>query len=301
MKILIFIFLTLWTVNLFAQVTSSKEIKRTKPRVNKSKFSLEFLIAGEQTKDIITHKTDGSMTKMDSSLLQSLNDNNQLRYFFSTRYITNTEQESEFDFWFTEFMYRRKNILTESAHGVYLEAEFKNLYYLDPEIRKMYGYNGSTIPQLVFNKRFGKTFSSQLRLRRHFNHTNNNDAYTLDNEDRIYLSGNWMLGRRMMFNTQLKYQHKIRKGDGKDFRFHRLIKMVKTPYYEYPDFSDVPEAKRNQELVTIHPGFYYFVNRKTLFEVYYETKLSNTYDKRDVATIAKDESVIGTALYLSAF
>tara|TARA_Y100000590_G_scaffold319669_1_gene361747 strand:- start:303 stop:608 length:306 start_codon:yes stop_codon:yes gene_type:complete len=101
-----------------------------------------------------------------------------------------------------------------------------------------------------------------------------------------------------MLVNQIKYQHKIRKGNGLDFRFMELAEF---PAYGPPDFSKVPEAKKHQEIVTWHTGVLYFLDRSNMLEVYGETKLSNTYDKREIEEIANDEFVLGTALYLTAF
>ena len=289
----------LCSANILAN-TSSTTID-TKHKNKNDKWDLEFLIASEQTKDIVTTEYDGTYTKFDTSVLQKLDANNELRYFLSTRYIETKSEEfgNEFEFFFTEFMYRRKNILTESDHGLYLEAEIKNYWINDEDIKQRYGYDGTFIPQVIMKKRFGRAKSVQLKLRRHFYQTNNTDNYILNFEDRVYLSYSQMIGRRFLFNTQLKYQHKIRKGNGLDYRFMQLASF--NPRSRRMDFSKVPKAKKHQELLTIHPGISYFINRSNMIEFYVETKLSNTYDKRDLESIMQDEFVLGTALYLTAF
>jgi hypothetical protein len=301
-----FIFLTLLVIlskTLFAAATSTttKRIHNHSQEENK-KFTLEFLLATEQTKEIVSKKMDGTYTKFDSSLLQYLNEDNELRYFLSTRYIdTKLKDGSDFgnelEMFFFELMYRRKNILTESTNGLYLEAELKNYRIIDEKIKERYGFDGAIIPQLILKKSWGRSLSAKVKIRRHFFQTNNENDYTLDFEDRIYLSLAKVFSHRYMFITQLKYQHKIRKGNGLDYRFMELAEFGRFG----PDFSNVPEAKKHQELTTLHTGLTYFLNRSSMLEVYGETKISNTYDKRDLSTIAKDEFVLGTALYLTAF
>ena len=129
--------------------------------------------------------------------------------------------------------------------------------------------------------------------------TNNQDNYTLNFEDRIYFSFSKLINYRFLFMAQLKYQHKIRKGNGLNFRFMELAKF--DPRTMSMDFSHVPEAKKHQEIVTIHPSISYFINRSNMIEFYVETQLSNTYDKRNLEQITKDQFVFGSALYLTVF
>ena len=301
-----FIFLTLLVIsstNIFANDTTitSKNVHKHSPKKNKS-FTLEFLLATEQTKEIVSKKMDGTYTNFDTSLLHHLNENNEFRYFLSTRYIdTKPKDDSNFgnelEMFFFELMYRRKNILTQASNGLYMEAELKNYRIIDEEIKERYGFDGSIIPQIILKKSWGRSLSAKLKVRRHFFQTNNDSYYTLDFEDRVYLSLAKVFNHRYMLITQLKYQHKIRKGNGLDYRFMELAEFGRFG----PDFSKVPEAKKHQELTTLHTGLTYFLNRSSMLEVYGETKVSNTYDKRDINTIAKDEFVLGTALYLTAF
>lgn len=305
MKFIMFILFSLVSFSVFANPTSETTIKTKNNNSLKEKFDLEFLLTSEQTKNIVTKKMDGEYTKFDTSVLYKHDQNNEFRAFLATRYI-NTKMEdmgNRFQMFFGEVMYRRKNILTQSKHGVLLNAELKNYRIIDDEIKNDYGYDGATIPQLIFKKSWGRKLSAKLRVRRHLFHSNADYNYTLDHEDRVYLDLTTMFARKWMFNTQLKYQHKVRKGDGLDYRFMELAEYKFNPMTRsgYLDTSKVPTAKKNQEIVTLHSGFLHLFNRKTMLEVYGETKLSNTYDKRDVATIAEDEFVFGTALYLTAF
>ncbi len=286
----------------FAKKSSSvTTYKHTNTHSASKSFSLEFLAATEQTKDIVDKSHDGTYSKFDVSLLQRLSPNDELRYFASTRYVDTHAEDfgNEFEFFFTELMYRRKNILTQSKNKLYLEAELKYVNLMNSETRERYGYDTYLIPQLIFKKSFGRKFSTKLKLRRHFYQSNNQDAYTLNHEDRIYLSGTAFLNRHLMFFTQLKYQHKIRKGEGLDYRFFELANF-NTPSGR-PDFSKVPTAKKNQEILTIHPSILMLIGRKSMIEFYVETKLSDSYDKRDLEQITKDEFVLGTAVYLTAF
>ena len=314
MKLIIIITLTLG-INAFAHANSSAQrLNTTLPSTTferiKKNFDLEFLIAAEQTKDIYTKKIDGSYTKFDTSLLQKVTKNDELRYFLSTRYLDTPQinDENQFDIFFFELMYRRKNILTQKTHGLNLEAELKYYEVMNDDIKDNYGYHGTFIPQLIAKRNFGRTASVKMKVRRHFYQTINDESYTPEFEDRLYLSASYMLSRRFMFNTQLKYQHKVRKSSGWNYRYgNHFDKFIKVSGYDpikrepILDFSDIPEAKKHQEIVTLHPGVMYFINRQSMVEFYVETKLSDTYDKRDLETIMNDEFVFGTALYLTVF
>lgn len=284
----------------FAANKSLKNLSHGKKADKANPFSLEFLLTTEQTKQIVNKNMDGTYSKFDTSLLQTLTKNDQIRYFLATRYI-NTKSDNfgnEFEMFFFELLYRRKAILNHEQHGINLDFELKNYWIIDEDIRERYGYNGSFIPQVILKKSWSRKFSTKLKVRRHFFQTNSQNEYVLNFEDRIYLSATSYLTRGWMANAQIKYQHKQRKGNEYDPMFYSLLK--ETPWGA-PDFSDVPEAKKHQELVTLHTGVMHLFNRKTMLEVYGETKLSNTYDKRDLETITKDEFVFGTALYLTAF
>lgn len=279
----------------------------TKTDVNRGQFrkfkplTFEMLLASEQTRDIYTQELDGQFTKWDFSLLQTFNNDNQFRYFLSTRYVTSQEFRDEFNWFLFELMYRRRNILTQSTHGVNMEVELKNYWLLDETLKDMYGYDGSFIPQVIFNRRYGRGFSTEVKLRRHFYHRNNTDNFTVSKEDRIYLTQSYMFGHRWLANVMVKYQHKMRKGDDLNYRFMPYFNELVDfgPYG--PDFSRFPKAKKNQEIVTIHPSMMYFWSRQTLIEGYIETRLSDTYDKRDLETIAGDEFVFGAAVYMTVF
>ena len=294
--------LSILSINAFGQ-TIKTDLKQKKQNSTLDNFTLEFLLATEQTKNIVSNKMDGTYTKFDTSLLQTLNTNNEFRYFLATRYI-DTQEISEdeqmgnkFETFFFELMWRRKNILNQKDHGVDLTTELKNYWITDEAIKKRYGYDATFIPQVILKRNFGRANSVKLKVRRHFYNTNNDDNYTLNLEDRFYLSLNNIFARRFLLTNQIKYQHKQRKGNGLDYRFMELAEFG--PYG--PDFSRVPEAKKHQEIVTLHSGISYFIDRKNMIEFYGETKLSNTYDKRDLEQITKDEFVFGTALYLTAF
>lgn len=295
------------TILMFYTMLCSESIfsAENKSKYRLSKFQnywdLEILLASEQTKNIVTKEHDGSYSKLDISLLHKIDSNNQLRSFLSTRYIDTKSKHfgNEYELFLAELMYRRKNILTEERHGLYLELEFKNYKIIDEDIKEQYGYDGSFIPQLILSKKLPDYKSLQLKLRRHYFETNNQDNYTLNFEDRIYFSFSKLINYRFLFMAQLKYQHKIRKGNGLNFRFMELAKF--DPRTMSMDFSHVPEAKKHQEIVTIHPSISYFINRSNMIEFYVETQLSNTYDKRNLEQITKDQFVFGSALYLTVF
>ncbi len=276
----------------------NKKIKKNK-RTNK--LQLEFLLAAQQTRDIMTFERNGVYYNWDASLLYSQSSYNDYRLYLSTRYIQNEFFEEEFDWFFTELMYRRKSILTQHQHGVKLNAELKNYYILDVELRDMYGYNGAFIPQVILSRKFESGFKTELKLRRQFYHRNNTLNYTMSKEDRVYLSVSKMLGRRFLFNTMLKYQHRMRKGDDLNYRFAPHFDKLIT-YGPYgPDFSRVPIAKKDQEILTIHPGIMYFVTRKVMVETFFETQLLDSYRDLSTEELARNQFVFGTAIYISAF
>lgn len=310
MKFITLLLVSLVSITTFANTnTSTRKLKPNFHTKTDKNFTLEFLIATEQTKEIYTKKMDGSYTKFDASLLQHVTKNDEVRYFLSTRYVDSeaSSEGNELEVFFAELMYRRKNLLTESDNGLYMEAELKNYRVIDEDIKHDYNYDGAIIPQLIFKKNFGRVGSAKLKVRTHFYQTNSDKDYTLEKEDRIYLSGAFMIGRRVLLNTQLKYQHKIRKGSGWDYRygdhFSELLEVNYDPtsHQMVMDDSKIPKAKKHQEIVTLHTGPLYFLSRNSMVEVYAETKLSNTYDKRDLETIMKEEFVLGAALYLTAF
>ncbi|MFK8136792.1 MAG: hypothetical protein AB8E15_00385 [Bdellovibrionales bacterium] len=301
MKKIIFLVLSTVSTGLFAQnQTEAARISENTAKVDGwENFDLEFLLATELTKNIVSKKLDGTFTKADTSLLHKLSPNDEIRYFLSTRFITESNQTNRFELFFGEFMYRRKNILTEKKNGIYLEAELKRYELIDQELKSDYLYNGAIIPQLIFQKKWGRKYSSQLKLRRHFYDKNSENSFALKAEDRVYLSFSNFLGRRWMMYNQLKYQHKIRTGEGPNYKFFALAKPK--PNGRGLDLSNVPTAGIDEEILTLHSGLFYFFSRKALVEFYAETKLGTTYDQRSLAEIAEDEFVIGTALYYTAF
>lgn len=299
MKItLLFIF---FAASVLAQTnTTQRDVNRSLQPTPKS-INFEMLLATQQTRDILTRKLNGQYSKWDFSLLHTLNDQNEIRYFVSTRYIASDLIQDEFNWFLFETMYRRKNLFKDNSMGITTELELKNYWILDEQLKQMYGYNGSFIPQIIFNKRWKKGLSSELKLRKHFYHRNNPDNFTLSEEDRIYFTQSFFFQRRWMGNILFKYQHKIRKGDDLNYRFMPYFDQLVDFTAMGPDFTRFPKAKKHQEILSIHPGVMYFWNRTTLVEFYLETVLSDTYDKRSVNQIASDELVFGTAVYLSVF
>ena len=307
MKNTILVVLSLVTIKAYSQLNTSRtqQLNRFSKNTFNKGFSLEFLMAAEQFRNIVTTELMGTYSKLDISLLHRISQDEELRYYLATKYVDKPifEDDQQFQLFFTEFMYRKKSILNEREHGVYLEGELKNYAIIDPVIRNRYGYDSAFIPQIIIKKSFSRSAGIKLRLRKHFYNANNNDNYTLNSEDRIYFSAYKMFARKIILGAMLKYQHKIRKGDGKDFRFGSLIEVNFNPITRQMEIDDsnLPDAKVNQEIVTIHVGPSLIINRKAMIEIYAETKISNTYDKRDVERIMREELVLGTALYLTAF
>lgn len=286
MKIILIALLV--STSLFAQTnTSSVNVSSNKSNSNKkSKFTLEMVLAGEQTKSTETNNVDGAVNKLDISLLQAFNKDDEFRYFVAGQYQTynykSSEDNDDFKWDLAEFMYRRKNILNEKAHGLQLNVEFKNYYLIDERTRDLYGFDGAFIPQLVFSKNITPRFNTEMKLRRHFYQQNNGKEVTLDHEDRVYLTPSYLVGQRVLLFSQFTYKHKIRKDESFSFRT-----MSVTP--------------KEEEQVVFHPGIMYFASRKMMLEAYVETKLSNTLDDRDMNTISQNEQVFGAAAYFTAF
>jgi hypothetical protein len=283
-------FLLLVLVLFFSQQgganTSTSSLNASHQHTKKNPFTLEFVLASEQTKDFSDHSINGTYNKIDMSLLYSMDSNNEFRYFLSSIYQINSgnnrDEQDQFTWDLTELMYRRKDILTEQKNGIELTAELKNYYLLDSDKRELYGFDGAFIPQLIFEKRIGRKGSLEFKIRHHFYHTNNDKVSTLQDEDRLYLTSSYMLGHSWILYNQFTYKHKKRKDS----------------YFSRRSFSMI--AKHNEEFI-VHPGVMYFLSRTTLIEAYVETRLNKTDDDRSLSTMMSDELVVGAALYLKAF
>jgi hypothetical protein len=179
-------------------------------------------------------------------------------------------------------MYRRKSILNNDEHGVNLDFEMKHGLVLDKDIRKLWGFDSETIPQIILKKRLPYSTGIEFKARHHFYHRNKVSAGAITHEDRIFLSGYKMFGQSFIFNTEFKYRHKLYTGD----------------HYSY--FRGGYEKQSTEDLV-LRPGLLYFLTNNTLVEGYMETKLNDSYDTRNISTIAKNELIFGAALYLTAF
>lgn len=310
MKFITIFLLSLVCISSFANSNRTQsKLKQKHHHTTKNQFTLEFLIASEQIKEIYTKEMDGTYTKIDASLLQRVTQNDELRYFLSTRYVDSisSTEGNELEVFFAEFMYRRKNILTESNNGIYAELELKKYQIIDEDIKEDYLYDGAFIPQLILKKKVGSQTSIKMKLRRHIYQVNSQENFALHTEDRVYLSAYTVFKHRYMFGAQLKYQHKIRNGSGWNYKYgDHFGELIETHYNpatrEFSmDDSRVPRAKKHQEILTLHVGPSYFINRKSMIEVYAETKLGDSYDERDLKTIMSEELVLGAALYLTAF
>lgn len=246
--------------------------------------SVEFVLSSEQTKDSKTHEVDGSYNKFDVSSLFSLTENDEVRLYGSALYITNDSPtyENELKGDLAEIMYRRKNILNEEYHGVYLESELKYYTLLDAPTRDLYGFDGAFIPQLIFKKRLGRSFSTELKLRHHFYNVNNNKLSTLNNESRIYFTPTYIITRSLFFSTTFKYQHKRRRGNS----------------FSYRTRSSSP---RRTDHLTAHAGLLYLVNHKFMIEGYAESEVMTSHDNQTLKEDWEKDYVLGAALYLTAF
>lgn len=281
-------FLKLFSI-LFITLTSYAEEQISTTTINKGeynnvadKFSLEFVAATEQIKDSERHEVNGLYTSLKTSLMYTLTEEDELRLYNS--YVIEDYQKSETSKYFEllEGMYRRKGILNQADHGVSLDFEAKYAKVLDSKIRKYWGFDDEAIPQMILKRKFQNGFGVEFKARHHFYGRNKNKASTLSNEDRLYLSAYKMFNHSFIFNTELKYRHKIY--TGAHFSHHR----------------GGLQSKNHEDLV-IHPGLMYFLSRQALLEGYFETKLNDTFDDRKTSTLMKDELILGAALYLTVF
>lgn len=269
--------------NSFAESTSTRSMAPKKTNSFTDRFSLEFVVSAEQTKDSHTKESNGIYSTLKNSLLFRASENDELRLYAShvwERYDKNIRNMSYWEL--GEVMYRRKNILNQKDHFVSMNLELKNYWVIDEDIKKMWGFDGAFIPQAIFKKSFGRKAGLKLKLRRHYFDRNRSTAGTLTKEDRIYVSGSYMFTHRFMFNAEVKYRHKIYTGD----------------HFSYRKFA---YEKANVEITTLHPSLIFFVNRKTMIEAYVETVINESTDERSTSNLMKDEQVFGAALYLAAF
>jgi hypothetical protein len=278
--LIIFFFLTL---NSFAQSTTVGNIKNESKKSFSDRFSLEFVLSAEQTKDSSTKEVNGLYSTLKNSLLFRATKNDEFRLYAShvwERYDNNTRNMSYWEL--GEAMYRRKNILNQKDHFITMNMELKNYWVIDKDIKKMWGFDGAFIPQAIFKRSFGRKIGTKVKLRRHYFDRNRESAGTLTKEDRIYVSGSYMFNRFMMFNAEMKYRHKIYTGDHYSYRKRGF-------------------EKANVEITTIHPAMLFFIGRTAMVEAYVETVVNNSTDDRSTSEIMKDEQVFGAALYLAAF
>jgi hypothetical protein len=279
----ILIALIFLTFNTFAESTSTASLAPKKTNSFSDRFSLEFVLSAEQTKDSESKEVNGLYSTLKNSLLFRASKNDEVRLYAShvwERYDKNIRNMSYWEL--AETMYRRKNILNQKDHFISMNLELKNYWVMDDDIKKLWGFDGAFIPQAIFKKSFGRKAGLKLKVRRHYFDRNRSTAGTLTKEDRIYFSGSYMFTRRFMFNAEMKYRHKIYTGD----------------HFSYRKFA---MEKENVEITTIHPSLLFFVNRKTMIEAYVETVINNSTDERNTSNLMKDEQVFGAALYLAAF
>jgi hypothetical protein len=243
-------------------------------------FEWELVLASEQIKDSETASVSGLYTSFKNSFLYSLNPEDQFRLYGSyvIEHYNNYHDKNYFEL--AEVMYRRKSLLNENDHFVNVDLELKHGVVIDPETRNYWGFNSETIPQLIIKKRIGNGYGIETKLRHHIYNRNTRKARALTNEDRIYLSAYKMFGHQFLINTELKYRHKIY--TGKFYSYERGGMMNK-----------------NYEDLVIHPSLMYFYDRKTLIEGYVESKLNTSFDDKTWNQSAKDELILGAAIYFT--
>ena len=107
--------LALITFNVCA-TTSTTTLNTKVHDTSAEKLDLEFVCALEQTKESSSHRTNGSYSSLKTSLLYSLTSVDDFRLYNSFVYENYNKMEDQKYFEFLEFMYRRKNILSELLH-----------------------------------------------------------------------------------------------------------------------------------------------------------------------------------------
>lgn len=247
-----------------------------------NQLNLEFVLASEQIKSSDTHEVNGLYTSFKTSLLYSLTEEDEFRIYNSYVKESYDKDQDKNYFELAEAMYRRKGILNYTDHGVNLDIELKHGIVLDKEIRKYWGFNSETIPQVVLKTKLPNGFGLGFKARHHFYHRNRNRPSTIAHEDRLYFSAYKMFSHSLMLNTEIKYRHKTYTGT--HFSHHR-------GGYQ----------NKNHEDLVIHPGILYFITRKLLIEGYFETKLNDSFDTRKTTLLMKDEFLLGAAIYLTVF
>jgi len=280
-------FLTLLIISTLSTLAASETtIQRQHVSTSKKsladKIDLEFVLASEQTKDNGTHEVYGLYTSLKNSLLFSATKNDEFRLYASHVWESYDNDETQAYWELAEVMYRRKNILNQKDHFISMNAELKNYWVMDTKMKSRWGFSGAFIPQLIFKRSFTRGSGAKLRFRRHYYDRNRNSAGTLAKEDRIYFDTYYMFNRRFMTNVQLKYRHKMYTGD----------------HFSHRKFAF---EKKNVEITTLHPALLFFINREAMVEVYVESVINDSSDKRTTSNLIKDEQIYGAALYLSAF
>jgi hypothetical protein len=277
------IFLILLCGNLYSATTqNTTQSKSPFSSSSKRPIELDFVLSTEQTRSSSTHESTGYYNKMDTSFLYKFNDDDQVRLYGSSIYMLNKEAENQFDWDLTEIMYRRKNILTQSKHGVSLEFEGKSYYILDNERRHRYGYNGAFIPQLIVKRRWKNGFSLEGKVRHHFYYRKNSKDSTSRGETRLYLTPTYALSHKLFLFNEVKYKHNI-KG---------------AKYFSHYSRSYMSKKK---DTLQLHPGIMYMINRKAMLELYTETYLMRSHDGELINPDYSRSLVFGGAFYLTAF
>lgn len=275
-------FLSIQSIYAQEKNNSTHSLNKSGYNHESNKLNLEFVVASEQVKSSRTHEVNGQYTSFKTSLLYSMTEQDEVRLYNSFVKENYDDYDDRSYFELAEIMYRRKSILNSHEHWVNLDFEMKHAIVLDKDQRRRWGFSSETIPQINIKKRLPNSSGVELKLRHHFFHRNRNNASAIAHEDRIYLSAYKMFAQKFIFNTEVKYRHQIYTG----------------PHYSWQRGGS--EGK-NHEDVVIHPGLLYLIGNHALIEGYVETKLNETFDERDMKTLAKDELVIGAALYLSVF
>ncbi len=246
--------------------------------------SLEFILASEQTKDSKTFKVNGTYSKLDSSFLYSINNDNDLRVFASVLYLEHRSslEKDRVLLDLTEIMYRKKNILEQSKHGVSLDLELKNYYILNFKNRSLYGFDGAFIPQLVIKKHIDRRVVAEVKLRHHFNFNNNGNDSTIKEESRIYITPTFILNKSLFLSSTLKYRRKITRSDHFSYRYNKYLPKI-------------------TNTLNFRTGLMFLLSRKVLTEAYLESDLMNSGNKNTINQSWHKNYVLGAGIYLTAF
>ena len=237
-------------------------------------IELEVVNSIEQNKDRRTLKTNGFNNQFDTSLLYEISKKDEVRLYGSLMYSKFDGEKSKTNMHLVEGMYRRKSLLRESKYGVNLDFELKNYVMLNKDIKEYSGSDGALIPQFIFSKHFNRKFHMEAKLRHMFYSQISDEASSLKNESRVYLSPTYIFSRWVMFNTTFTYKHVVRNG--------------KSRY-----------SSEVRDRLKLTPSIMMPINMNMMVQFYANTHLMESHDKSFIHPDWLKEMVAGVSVYFT--